>query len=189
MAQEPDGSSPHSQKFATGPIQSQSNTIDTTPASLPKVYSESILPSTPCSSERSLSFGLSYQNLVNFFSSPMRATCPAHLILIDLICLMILRDENKLWSSSLCNFLHSHVTSSLLGGKFQIFGYNTTDQNCMNKEIKSRLNSENAYYHSVQSLLSSHLLSRNVNVKIYKTIILPDVLCGCETWSLTLKDK
>jgi hypothetical protein len=37
------------------------------------------------------------------------------------------------------------------------------------------------------SLLSSRLLSRNVKVKIYKTIILPVVLCGCETWSLTLK--
>jgi hypothetical protein len=46
----------------------------------------------------------------------------------------------------------------------------------------------NACYHSVQSLLFSHLLSRNVKVKIYKTIILPVVLCGCETWSLTLRE-
>jgi hypothetical protein len=43
----------------------------------------------------------------------------------------------------------------------------------MQKEIKSRLNSGNACYHSVQSLLSSRLLSRNIKVKIYKTIILP----------------
>jgi hypothetical protein len=57
----------------------------------------------------------------------------------------------------------------------------------MQEEIKSRLNSGNACYHSVQSLLSSRLLSRNVKVKIYKTIILPLVLYGCETWSLTLK--
>jgi hypothetical protein len=35
--------------------------------------------------------------------------------------------------------------------------------------------------------LSSHLLSRNVKVKIYNTIILPVVLYGCETWSLTLR--
>jgi hypothetical protein len=55
--------------------------------------------------------------------------------------------------------------------------------------IKSRLNSGNACYHSVQSLLSSHLLSRNVNVKIYKTIIQPLVLYGCETWSLTLREE
>jgi hypothetical protein len=39
------------------------------------------------------------------------------------------------------------------------------------------------------SLLSSHLLSRNVKVKIYKTIILPFVFCGCKTWSLTLKEE
>jgi hypothetical protein len=58
----------------------------------------------------------------------------------------------------------------------------------MQEEIKSRLNSENACYHSVQSLLSSHILSRNVKVKIYKTIILP-VLCGCEIWSLTLREE
>jgi hypothetical protein len=38
-------------------------------------------------------------------------------------------------------------------------------------------------------LLSSHLLSRIVNVKIYKTIILPFVLCGCETWSVTLREE
>jgi hypothetical protein len=44
-------------------------------------------------------------------------------------------------------------------------------------------------YHSLQSLLSSRLLSRNVKVKIYKTIILPVVLYGCETWSLTLREQ
>jgi hypothetical protein len=52
-----------------------------------------------------------------------------------------------------------------------------------------RLNSGNACYHSVQSLLSSRLLSRNVKVKIYKTIILPVVLYRCETWSLTLREE
>jgi hypothetical protein len=58
----------------------------------------------------------------------------------------------------------------------------------MNEEIKSRLNSGNACYHSVQSLSSSRLLSRNINVKIYKTVILPVVLYGFETWSFTLKE-
>jgi hypothetical protein len=48
----------------------------------------------------------------------------------------------------------------------------------MHDEIKSRLNSGNAFYHSVERLLSSRLLSRNVKIKIYKTIILPVVCVG-----------
>jgi hypothetical protein len=57
------------------------------------------------------------------------------------------------------------------------------------REIKRRLNSGNACYHSVQSLLSSRLLSKNSKIRIYKTIILPVVLYGCETWSLTLREE
>jgi ribosomal protein S2 len=52
--------------------------------------------------------------------------------------------------------------------KYRYLGTTLTDQNCMQEEIKSRLNSGNACYHSVQSLLSSRLLPRNVKVKIYK---------------------
>jgi hypothetical protein len=44
-------------------------------------------------------------------------------------------------------------------------------------------------YHAVQNLLSSCLLSRNVKIKIYKTIILPVVLYGCETLCLTLREE
>jgi hypothetical protein len=73
--------------------------------------------------------------------------------------------------------------------KFKYLGTTLSDQNCSNEEIKSRLNSGNACYHSVQSLLSSRLLSRNVKVKIYKTIILPVALYGCETWSLALREE
>jgi hypothetical protein len=73
--------------------------------------------------------------------------------------------------------------------KFKYLGTTLTDKNCTHKEIKSRLNSGNACYHSVQSLLSFHLLSRNLKVKMYKTILLPVVLHGCETWSLTLREE
>jgi sorting nexin-29 len=55
---------------------------------------------------------------------------------------------------------------------FKYLGTTLTDQNCMQEEIKSRLNLGNSCYHLVQRLLSSRLLSRNVKVKIYKTIIL-----------------
>jgi hypothetical protein len=51
------------------------------------------------------------------------------------------------------------------------------------------MNSGNACYHSVQNLLSSRLLFKNLNIRIYKTNILPVVLYGCETWSLTLKNE
>jgi hypothetical protein len=73
--------------------------------------------------------------------------------------------------------------------KFKYLGTTLTDQNYMREEIKSRLNSGNACYHSVQSLLSSRLLSRNVKVKLYKIIILPVVLYGCETWYLAKRDE
>jgi hypothetical protein len=44
-------------------------------------------------------------------------------------------------------------------------------------------------YYSVQNLLSSILISKNLKIKIYKTVILPVVLYGCETWSLTLEEE
>jgi hypothetical protein len=59
----------------------------------------------------------------------------------------------------------------------------------MHEEIKSRLNLKNTCYRPIQGLLFSRLLSRNLKIKIYKTIILPVVLCGCETWPLTLREE
>ena len=68
-------------------------------------------------------------------------------------------------------------------------GTTLTNQNSIPVEIKSRLRSGNACYHSVQNLLSSTLLSKNFKIKIYRTIIFPVVLYGCETWSLTLREE
>jgi hypothetical protein len=73
--------------------------------------------------------------------------------------------------------------------EFKYLGTTLTDQNSIKEEIKSRLKLGNACCHSVQNLLSSSLLSKNLNIKIYRTIILPVVLYGCETWSLTLREE
>jgi hypothetical protein len=73
--------------------------------------------------------------------------------------------------------------------QFKYLGTTLTNQNSIHEEIKSRLKSGNACYHSVHKFLSSSLLSKNVEIKIHRTIILPVILYGCETWSLTLKDK
>ena len=68
-------------------------------------------------------------------------------------------------------------------------GTTLTNQNSIAEEIKSRLKLGNACYHSVQNLLSSRLLSKNLKLKIYRTVILPVVLHGCENWSLTLREE
>jgi len=70
--------------------------------------------------------------------------------------------------------------------EFKYLGTTLTNKNSIQEEIKSRLKSGNACYHLVQNLLFSSLRSKNLNIKIYRTIILPVVLHGCETWSLKL---
>jgi sorting nexin-29 len=60
--------------------------------------------------------------------------------------------------------------------KFRYLGTTLTNQNDIHDGIKSRLNLGNACYYSVQNLLSSHLISKNLKIKIYKTVILPVVL-------------
>ena len=54
--------------------------------------------------------------------------------------------------------------------EFKYLGTTLTSQNSIAEEIKSRLRSGNACYHSVQNLLSSRLLSKNLKIKIYRTI-------------------
>jgi hypothetical protein len=69
--------------------------------------------------------------------------------------------------------------------EFKYLGTILTNQNCIQEEIKSRLKLGNVCYHSVQNILSSSLLPKNINIKINTNIILPVVLYGCETWALT----
>jgi hypothetical protein len=69
---------------------------------------------------------------------------------------------------------------------FKYMGATLTDQICIHEEIKSRLNSGNACYHAVQNLLSSRLLSKKVEIKIYETIMLPVFY---EPSSVTLREQ
>jgi hypothetical protein len=64
-----------------------------------------------------------------------------------------------------------------------------TNQNCIHEEMKGRFNSGNSCNCLVQSNLSFLLPSKNVKIIIQRTIILPVVLCGFETWSLTLREE
>jgi len=73
--------------------------------------------------------------------------------------------------------------------EFKYLGKTLPNQNSIQEEIKSSLKSQNACYHSVHNLLSSSLLSKNFKINIYRTITLPVVLYGCETWSLTLREE
>ncbi|KAJ4444208.1 hypothetical protein ANN_05999 [Periplaneta americana] len=73
--------------------------------------------------------------------------------------------------------------------KFKYLGATVTNINDTREEIKCRINMGNACYYSVQKLLSSNLLPKVLKVRIYKTVILPVVLYGCETWTLTLGEE
>jgi hypothetical protein len=73
--------------------------------------------------------------------------------------------------------------------QFKYLVTTVTNQNLIQMEINRRLNFGNSWCHSVQNLRSSRLLSKNVKIRICKTIIVPVVLYGCESWSLTLREE
>jgi len=105
---EPEGSLPHSQAPAT-------SSYPETDLSSPCIHIPLLEdPSTPGPSKWSLSLGSPHQNPLHTLPAPIRATCPAHLMLLDMITQIILGEYRSL-STSLCSFLHSPVTSSLLG--------------------------------------------------------------------------
>jgi hypothetical protein len=73
--------------------------------------------------------------------------------------------------------------------EFKYLGTTLTNQNSIQEQIKCRLKLGNACYYSVQNLLSSSFLSKTLKIKIYRNVIFPLVLYGCETWSLTLREE
>jgi len=73
--------------------------------------------------------------------------------------------------------------------EFKYLRTTLTNQNSIQEEITSRLELGNDCYYSVQTLMFSSLLSKTLKIKKYRTIILPVVLYGCETWSLTLREE
>jgi len=73
--------------------------------------------------------------------------------------------------------------------ELKYLGTTLTSENSIQEEIKSRLKLGNACYYSVQNLLFSGLLSKTLKIKIYRTMILPVVLYGCENLSLTLREE
>jgi hypothetical protein len=94
-----------------------------------------------------------------------------------------LQNVHQNWDKKIANISFENVL------QFNYLGTTVTNQNLIQEEIKRSLNSGNDFYHSVQNLLSSRLLSKNLKIRIYRTMILPVVLYGCETWSLTLREE
>ena len=73
--------------------------------------------------------------------------------------------------------------------KFKYLGVTVTNTKNFCEEIKRRTNIGNACYYSLEKMLGSHLLSKNLKVNTYKSIILPVVLYGCKTWFHTLREE
>ena len=94
---------------------SQLHLILTTPSHFLKIHLNIILPSASGSPQWFFPSGFPTRTLYTPLPCPICATCPAHLILLDFTTRTTFSKDYRSLSSSLCNFLHSPVTSALLG--------------------------------------------------------------------------
>ena len=89
-------------------ILGQPNPVHIPTSHLLEIHSNIIHPFTTRSPQWSLSLRFPHQDPIHPLSSPIRATCPAHLILLDFITRTILGEEYRSFSSTLCFPLHSN---------------------------------------------------------------------------------
>ena len=104
----------------------------------------------------SLSLRLPHEVPIHTLSSPIRATFPTHLILPDFITSTILDEEYKSFRFSLCNLLHSLVTSSLLG-----------PNNLLNTMFSNTIRFLSSRNISDQAFDSTWLILSNTDIYIY----------------------
>jgi hypothetical protein len=131
------------------PILSQIASVHTHTSHFLKIRLNIILPSTPGSPK--LSFFLSFPHPNPPRLSPLRATCPAQFILLDFISRTILGEEYRSLSSSLCSFLYSPVTSSVLGPNILL---NTLFSNTCS--LRSSLNVRDQISHLYKTIGDTH---------------------------------
>jgi hypothetical protein len=95
-------------------------------------------------------------------------------------------------SRSECRKNHNVKTYNKFFERVRDFKYlemTLLNPNSIQEGIKSIWNSRNTGHLSGQNIFFSSLLFKNLKIKIYRTVILPVVLYGCETWSLTVREK
>jgi hypothetical protein len=109
------------------PILSQTNPVHITASHFSKIHPYIIHPPL-CLPSDLFSSGFPTSNLYAFLFSTIRPTCPAHLILLHLIILIILGEEYNSTKLLVMQFLHSPVTSSLFGPNIKQFTLNNNNK-------------------------------------------------------------